>query len=212
MAHQTTRPGETTPPTVQPPVAEPPEAHILGTGRIILRPTDVANLALWYRPESLIEDGLNDEDRIGTWRDESGSGQNVTQAVAASKPIFNVNRLNGHPIVGFDGTRSLTRSSGIDFGDAYTAFTVAEYSSGADAQQAIFDLSVGATNTGFALFCDAGTDIWRCVDSVGSKNVSPSGDQRDGVYRLRTGICRGASGIEYYRNAATQGTSTYEIG
>ena len=48
--------------------------------------------------------GLSDGDPVGTWPDQSGTGNNLTQGTAAQKPTFKVNILNNKPVVRFDGT------------------------------------------------------------------------------------------------------------
>lgn len=45
--------------------------------------------------------GLSDGDKLGTWEDQSGNGNDVTQAAADNKPVYNTNILNGHPAVRF---------------------------------------------------------------------------------------------------------------
>ncbi len=65
-------------------------------------PTDVPGLELWLRADKIT--GLNDGDAITTWSDQSGQGNDATQATADYKPTYKVNILNGQPIVRFDGS------------------------------------------------------------------------------------------------------------
>jgi len=41
--------------------------------------------------------GLEDGDPVGTWPDQSGNGNDLTQATAANKPTYKTNELNGLP-------------------------------------------------------------------------------------------------------------------
>jgi len=47
---------------------------------------------------------LSDNDAVATWADESGLGNDATQATAGSRPTYKTNILNGNPVVRFDGT------------------------------------------------------------------------------------------------------------
>ena len=48
-------------------------------------------------------EGLNDNDPVAIWEDQSGEGYDVAQSVATSKPIYKINILKGKPVVRFDG-------------------------------------------------------------------------------------------------------------
>jgi hypothetical protein len=59
-----------------------------------------ANLALWLRADAIT--GLNDTDPVATWPDSSGNSNDATQAVAANRPLYRTNIINGLPVVRFD--------------------------------------------------------------------------------------------------------------
>jgi len=56
--------------------------------------------------------GLEDGDPVGTWPDQSGNGNDLTQATAAKKPLYKVNIQNGKPAVLFDGSDDNMSGSG----------------------------------------------------------------------------------------------------
>ncbi len=59
----------------------------------------MANLQLWLKADAIT--GLNDGDRVTTWIDSSGNSRDATQSVAADKPTYKTNILNGKPVVRF---------------------------------------------------------------------------------------------------------------
>jgi len=67
--------------------------YILGNGGKAFVPTDINGCVLWLRADGII--GLSDGDPVGTWADESGSGNDISQATESAK--------NGKPAVLFDG-------------------------------------------------------------------------------------------------------------
>lgn len=64
-------------------------------------PTDVSGCVLWLDAGEIT--GLNDDDSIPLWEDQSGEGHDYTQDVAGFRPTYKINILNGKPAVRFDG-------------------------------------------------------------------------------------------------------------
>ncbi len=62
----------------------------------------LTNLELWLKADAIT--GLVDNDPVATWIDSSGNSNDATQAVAAARPLYRTNILNGLPIVRFDAT------------------------------------------------------------------------------------------------------------
>ena len=74
-------------------------------------PTDIAGLQLWLKADAgLWQDSVGgtpavaDADVVGAWADQSGSGNNATQATTSKKPLLKLAIQNGMPVVRFDGT------------------------------------------------------------------------------------------------------------
>lgn len=86
-------------------------------------PTDIANLELWLRADSVT--GLNSGDALTTWNDSSGNGRNVTQGTAASKPLWYSGRVGGKPAIYFDGSNDwLENTAGVMGFNGNTGLTV----------------------------------------------------------------------------------------
>lgn len=65
-------------------------------------PSDLAGLVLWLDADVITS--LSDGDPVGTWSDQSGNGNDVTQATTAKKPTYKTSIINSLPVVRFDGT------------------------------------------------------------------------------------------------------------
>jgi len=62
-----------------------------------------AALALWLDADDAGTITLNGS-TVSQWDDKSGNGFHLTQATAASQPVYTLNGLNGLPSLSFDGT------------------------------------------------------------------------------------------------------------
>ena len=59
---------------------------------------------------SVIVDGNN---RVSSWNDLSGNGNDVTQSTQAMKPLWDENTKNGRAVLDFDGGDTLSIPSGV---------------------------------------------------------------------------------------------------
>lgn len=66
------------------------------------RPDEIPGLVGWYHTD--YTHGLSNDDPVATWHDKSGMGNDATQSVTASKPIYKTNVLNGYGVMDFNGT------------------------------------------------------------------------------------------------------------
>ena len=73
-------------------------------------PRDVPNLTLWLRGDMGIT--LNGA-TVSAWADQSGSGNDVSQATAANQPTFRASGINGQPDLDFDGGDSLVSAAAL---------------------------------------------------------------------------------------------------
>jgi len=69
-------------------------------GAAAFSPLQLPSLRIWIEV-NLSVTGLNDNDPITTANDLSGLGNNMTQSVAANKPAYRTNALNGLPVAEF---------------------------------------------------------------------------------------------------------------
>jgi len=90
-------------------------------------PLSIAGCKLWLRADTIT--GLNDGQALTTWLDESGLGNNATQATAANKPLYKTNIQNGRPVVRFDGVNDflLPPANFIASAAGYTFLVAVKY-------------------------------------------------------------------------------------
>jgi hypothetical protein len=82
--------------------------QMLGGGAF--SPTDISGLVVWLKADAgTFQDAAkttpatNDGDVIGAWADQSGNGNDVTQATTGNKPTLKLAIKNGRPVIRFDG-------------------------------------------------------------------------------------------------------------
>jgi parallel beta-helix repeat protein len=64
----------------------------------------LTNLVLWLKADAII--GLTNNAPIATWPDQSGKGNNATQASSGNRPLYITNVINGMPVVRFNAASS----------------------------------------------------------------------------------------------------------
>src|SRR5215831_12515117 len=75
-------------------------------------PASVTGLKLWVRAESLVS--LANNAPVATWKDESGSGNDLVQASASKRPLYQTN-VESLPGVSFDGVDDVLATAGNAF-------------------------------------------------------------------------------------------------
>lgn len=73
----------------------------ISSGITPLAPTEIADVRVSVEPEGLA--GFADDGPIDVWVNETGLGNDFTQATEANKPLCKTNILNGFSIARFDG-------------------------------------------------------------------------------------------------------------
>jgi hypothetical protein len=86
-------------------------------------PLSVPGLALWVRGDAGLE--LDAASRVGSWRDQSGRGNDLVQPTPALQPVAVPGLANALPAVHFDGTDDLLRFATRLAGTVRTVFAVA---------------------------------------------------------------------------------------
>lgn len=66
----------------------------------------------------------SDNTAISQWNDNSGSGNNATQATGLNQPTFQTAELGGNGVVRFDGTNDFLESPTITKNQPYTVFAI----------------------------------------------------------------------------------------
>src|SRR4051794_15888095 len=93
-------------------------------------PPDLANLKVWLKADAgtfqdaaLTTPATANNDPVGGWSDQSGSGAVLTQATAGKRPLLKLANQNGLPTVTFDGTDDfLQKLYGTPFNQPITVF------------------------------------------------------------------------------------------
>lgn len=67
----------------------------------------IENIISWYRSDI----GVTIDSGVSVWADQSGGGNDLTQASSSLQPSFLTNQLNGYPAVSFDGTDDFMKTA-----------------------------------------------------------------------------------------------------
>lgn len=93
-------------------------------------PTDFSDLLGWWKADSLsLADGTAVGDTGTEWNDSSGTGNNLTQATSANRPVFKTSIFGSMPSIRFDGTNDwlgMTGSIVLNSSTEYTVLTVSK--------------------------------------------------------------------------------------
>ncbi len=92
-------------------------------------PLEIDDCTLWLESNRGV---TNTSGAVSTWADQSGAGNDFTQATAGSRPTYVANQVGGNYALRFDGVDDkLGKSSGtladLIASDQYTAFVVAKF-------------------------------------------------------------------------------------
>lgn len=102
-------------------------------------PSTISGLMVWYKAdEGVTKDG---SDLVSQWNDQSGQGNNVTQATATNKPLFVNNNRNSLPTINFDGIDNfmkLTNFSGGGLVHPYYIFIACQEPTSSPVSQGFF--------------------------------------------------------------------------
>jgi len=96
-----------------------PDSHLEATLAGTVPPP--AGMTLWLRADKGIEAEIGDG--VWQWRDQSGSGNHLTQTLGSQKPRFDEVGANGQPSLHFDGNDFLSSTRGMP-GGSYTKVAV----------------------------------------------------------------------------------------
>jgi len=108
-------------------------------------------MLLWLRADAL---GMNNNDPVATWTDQSGNGRNAV-SIGGAAPVFTTNVFNGKPVVRFNGT-SLLQVNSLPIGP-FTIVTVFKTSNSGELLYEHSDNSI--SNDGCFLFTSTNSTI-----------------------------------------------------
>jgi hypothetical protein len=92
-------------------------------------PSVAGKLVVWFHADEIT--GLNNGTPLATWMDDSGFGNNASQANASHQPIYLTNGINGLPAVHFDNGNDDYMSFNRAVQDDFTIICVFESKQGA---------------------------------------------------------------------------------
>lgn len=174
--------------------------YLFGTS---FSPLNLTNLKLWVKSDvGITLNGSN----VSAWADQSGNGNNLTQAVAVSQPAYVANQINGYGSVQFDGINDSLKSNSFTLNQPETIFIIYKNPSFLSGGY-IFD-GFGADTGGYFqyasspnLYMYAGGSFYPITGLIGS-------------YFLATVIFNGASSKHQKNNVAeeTGNASTRNMG
>jgi len=178
-------------------------------------PSDIANVALWVRPEELTSGD------ISQWDDVSGNSNHLVTPGAGTEPSVATNQLDGYSAAVFDGVdENLDLTSDLTFSGEYYIFAVyksllttnyAILSGAAAAERPFFvatdgriwannfDGGVPASNAG--VFDSDTFTLWECSRGA-SNGIFPYENGTD--RRLGTPVSGGASAIRTMGRRSTE--------
>lgn len=147
--------------------------------------SQIPSLQMWLKADAIT--GIADGDAVPVWMDASGHANDAAQTASAARPTLRLNRLNGLPVLYFDGSSS-AMTTPLTVQNNYSVFIV-------------FDSELPGCGDKRALTGDAGWFMgqYNCVpaNATGSRWVGPltnpvptrrmtilAGTQKGGAARL----------------------------
>lgn len=122
------------------------------------RPKDLDNCVLWVRADGPALAGTADGTSVGTWEDESGNDNDLSQGTAANQPVFKTNILNGKPVLRFDGSNDFIEATSLLVTDSpFTWISINAWDSGGSGGCPLSITSSGSDNTIFGADTDSGS-------------------------------------------------------
>jgi hypothetical protein len=149
--------------------------------------------------------GLEDGDPVGTWPDQSGNGNDATQATAANKPTYKAALVdfNNQPGVEFDYTDDYMVLTGMTAASGnYTFFWVCDPTHGVSTRHCLFDWETSRT----AIETGKGATDLEYWDGGGYRGTT---DGIDGAQILTCRLEATDKGCFYRNGALVEGNLTY---
>lgn len=153
------------------------------------------NLQLWLKADAgVTKDG---SDNVASWADQSSNAHHADQSLAASKPLWVDNIINGKPVIRFDGNSDLMTTDMTGPGGSEFTFFVVAKSNG----QSIIGYSGGA---GYILYSYANPDNFVISNDGGTYGGLNSGTNNPLNFQLSCARYKAntANGMQTFVNGA----------
>jgi hypothetical protein len=160
-------------------------------------PARIPGLVAWYRGDRGITLNI-DGGHVVTWADQSGHGNDLTQATAIKQPSYITGAVNGHPALRFDGSAQFLQTAAFTLNQPFTvALVLKMITVGASlAHDAVMDGNTAGSTT-------FGVDTTpRTVAYAGSTVLDPVAEA-NGSYARIVAIYDGASSALRVAGAVT---------
>jgi hypothetical protein len=164
-----------------------------------------SNNILWLRADDIT--GLADGASVATWADTSGNDYDLTQATAASKPLYKTSIVNSKPVIRFDGNDDYLGKL------SFTGFATTEISTfvvdkNSDSNDGMMTYASTSSDNDFLLFNSANEVVYR-----GGSNVATGIAVNGGVFNISASRWRGSDGdVKFHKNGTQSYTGTLASG
>lgn len=154
-------------------------------------PIDIAGCVLWLRSDLGVTKGANPFP-VSAWADQSGNGNNLTQAAGGSQPTWVDSQLNGYPAIRFSS--DFLSKTDMVLTHPYTVFLV--YKSTTIGTFAASD-TVFAQESDIWGFYETDNVIWKNAIYDGTALIYNGGYLANNVFAVCSFIFNGANSYMY---------------
>jgi hypothetical protein len=154
-------------------------------------PQSISGLFVWLKGDvGVTADGSN---FVSAWADQSGSGNNFTQATGGLKPLLTANAQNSKPAIVFDGINDYMLTGSITFGE-WSMFAVCSKNWGTATYSGLWRHGF-TTNAGRGFFTSGAANYdWQASEFIAVGNgylagqkpliAGPHSNPTNGSYQL----------------------------
>lgn len=160
-------------------------------------PHRIAGLGLWLDASAIT--GLNNNDPVTTWSDQSGFNNDASQPTGANKPLFKTNVINTLPAILFDGIDDYMDINVLSFLDtACSVFIVSSASSATTSWMNNFTHSDASGTTDFFQFGIEVTTGSAVMDIESGVFVKEGSGYHDDLWHIWTGQKDASNSIDHF--------------
>lgn len=151
----------------------------------------------WLKADEIT--GLINNDPVSTWSDKSGNAKDLTQGIAAYRPLYVTNQINNKPAVRFDGDNDyLIRNPFAAFATNRITAIIVNRNNG-EFDDGILSYASSASDNNFLLYNSSDMNIYR-----GGSFVNTSTAMNDNSFHIGTTRWNTTGGDTRYNKDGTQ--------
>jgi hypothetical protein len=170
-----------------------------------------SGLSAWYRADNGV---TTSSGSVTNWSDQSTNGYNLTNAVGTNAPTPGTDPTTGKPVVQFNGSQTISRSSGLSGATNVTILTVASTPT-PSASQALVDVGTSSTSSPTkGLVYAGGNQSFVSGWSSGTPAINTGGQAvQSGALTMNTVSYSSTNSLaSFYSNGVANGTATASSG